>query len=97
METMSSGRPLAVLPAGTPVRRGTALDAAAAGEFLASLLGLSEPLSRYAMWKYARCGAIPHKRLGRHVWFRTDELEAFAQRDGSATLAGRIAGAGAGE
>lgn len=61
----------------------TALEANEAGRYLAERLGLKEPISRFAMWKYARLGAIPHKRLGRHVWFMTDELDDFVRRDGA--------------
>jgi hypothetical protein len=61
----------------------TALEAREAGRYLAERLGLQEPISRFAMWKYARLGEIPHKRLSRHVWFLTDELDEFARRDGS--------------
>jgi hypothetical protein len=55
-----------------------ALEAKEAGRYLAERLGLKKDISPFAMWKYARQGQIPHRRLGRHVWFLTDELDAFA-------------------
>jgi len=64
----------------------TALEAKEAGHYLAKRLGLKGDISPFAMWKYARLGQIPHRRLGRHVWFLSDELDAFASGTGDEVL-----------
>ena len=57
------------------------LKAKEAGSLLASLLGLSSPISAQSMWRLARLKKIPHKRIARQILFRTDWLERYAEED----------------
>jgi hypothetical protein len=54
-----------------------ALRAAEAGAYLADRIGLPAAIAARQMWHYARTGVLPAVRLGRHVWFQTDALDAF--------------------
>ena len=65
-----------------------AFNAADAGDFLAERLGLPRPITAQQIWKWARVGSLPHRRLGRLVYFLSDELEAFA--DGKALRGDQI-------
>jgi hypothetical protein len=60
-----------------------AMDAEQAGRFVATLIGLAEPLSRAYVWKLSRQGKIPFKRLGGRLWYRDTDLIQFVEQGGS--------------
>ena len=60
-----------------------ALNAAQAGELLAELLGLPDPIDRTRVWRLARLRYIPAIRLGKRLLFRSIDLEAFVARGGT--------------
>ncbi|MDZ4863117.1 MAG: hypothetical protein SGJ01_06680 [Gemmatimonadota bacterium] len=59
-----------------------AMNAEQAGLFLAELYGFAEPLSKAAMWRFGRTGQIPVRRLGKRVWFNSEDLTRFYERGG---------------
>jgi hypothetical protein len=60
-----------------------AVRGAAAGRYLAELLGLSQPFTAAQFWRLARTNQIPVVRLGRSVYARTSDLDAFVSTGGS--------------
>jgi hypothetical protein len=60
-----------------------ALDAEAAGRFLAERLGLPAPLSRQRVWWLLRTGQLPSVRIGRRVFTTTAFVEAFLASGGT--------------
>jgi hypothetical protein len=65
----------------TPERR--ALDAAAAGHFIAERLGLDAPLSRQRVWWLLRTGQLRSVRIGRRVFTTTTFVDAFLANGGT--------------
>jgi predicted lipase len=61
-----------------------AFSAADAGAYLSEKAGLKASISAQQMWHYARTGVIPVFRIGRRVWFREVELDAFVAVGGAA-------------
>lgn len=60
-----------------------AMRAREAGEFLATLVGLDNPIPAETMWRYARQGIVKTIRLGRLCYFRTTDLEQFVANGGN--------------
>jgi hypothetical protein len=60
-----------------------ALDAAAAGTYLAARLGLPVPLSRQRVWWLLRTGQLRAIRIGRRVFTTTSLIDAFLENGGS--------------
>ena len=56
--------------------------AAAAGAHIARRLGLPNPLPEQRVWQLARGGVLPCIRLGRRVFFRRHDLDAWIERGG---------------
>ena len=72
--------PQVSLAADAPLR---ALTAAAAGAYLAALIGLDAPIPARKMWALARSGAIHVIRINRTVMYQTTTLQAFAASGGT--------------
>lgn len=60
-----------------------ALRVGEAGQFLADLLGLEQPLSNQLVWRLVRKHHLPCVRLGRRVIFRSADLRSFVERGGT--------------
>ena len=59
-----------------------AMSASEAGQYLTARAGFAKPIPKEQMWKYARDGVLPHRRLGRKVWFYAHELDAVIANNG---------------
>lgn len=59
-----------------------AVRAAEAGELLATLLGLNDPIPPARMWYLARLNLVRTVRVGRLRYFRTPDLEQFVLEGG---------------
>jgi hypothetical protein len=62
-----------------------ALSAAEAGSHIAARLGLSKALTPFRVWELARNGALPCCRLGRRVYFVSEDIDRYLD-DGGAVL-----------
>lgn len=67
-----------------------AISAAEAGKYLSTSLDLPRPISPQRMWHCARTGIIPVIRIGRRVWFNTEQLDAFIATGGSGYPTGEL-------